>query len=209
MKLEIREELEQEIMQYPIMQFAYLRTEQITFLDRVREICRTECPRYGTSWSCPPAVGTVEECERRCSQFPDVFVFSTIAEVNDITNMEETLKTRETHEDITRQVTEIFREHFGDTITLSTESCDICTRCAYPQAPCRHPEKMFPCVESYGILVTDLAELGEMEFQNGSNVVTWFSVIFYNATGVHKLNTKETQNHHDSVTNLSKKTDIL
>ena len=61
---------------------------------------------------------------------------------------------------------------------LSTESCAICDKCAYPDGPCRHPELMFPCVESQGILVTDLAEKCGMEFFNG-NTVTWFSVLLY------------------------------
>lgn len=174
-----REKLEQELLQYPIMQYAFLKTEQVRFLQRVREICEKECPRYATSWSCPPAVGTVEECRERCGSFKNVFVFTTIAEVADITNMEETLATRMEHEEITRQVTEIFRAHFGQTLTLSTESCEICETCAYPSAPCRHPDRMYPCVESYGILATELAELGGMEFMNGANVVTWFSVIFF------------------------------
>lgn len=171
--------LEQELLEYPILQYACLKTEQISFPERVRVICRQECPRYGTSWSCPPAVGTVEECRARCRQFPDVFVFSTIAEVRDITDMKETLGTRMEHEEITRQVTEAFRRYYGETLTLSTESCDLCEQCAYPDAPCRHPDRMFPCVESYGLLVTELAELGGMDFLNGANVVTWFSVIFY------------------------------
>lgn len=177
-----REELEQEILQHPIMQYAYLKTEQVSFLQRVRDICEMECPRYGTSWSCPPAVGTVEECRERCQQFEDVFVFTTIAEVSDIMNLEETLATRMEHEEITREVTGIFQKHFGETLTLSTESCAICEQCAYPGGPCRHPQKMFPCVESYGILATELAELGEIEFWNGANVITWFSVIFYSAS---------------------------
>lgn len=174
-----REELEQELLQFPILQYAFLRTEQVSFLQRVRDVCRNECPRYGTSWSCPPAVGTVEACRERCQAFPDLFVFTTIAEVSDITNMEETLHTRMAHEEITRQVAEIFKTHCGQTLTLSTESCDICEKCAYPSAPCRHPDRMFPCVESYGMLATELAELGGLEFLNGANVVTWFSVIFF------------------------------
>ena len=55
----------------------------------------------------------------------------------------------------------------------------ICEHCAYPDAPCRHPDKMFPCIESYGILVTDLAEKYQITFMNGGNVVTWFSLILY------------------------------
>lgn len=178
MRDEVKEALERELLQYPILQFAYLKTEQVRFLERVREICKMECSRYGTSWSCPPAVGTVEACREKCSRFPEVFVFSTIAEVEDPADLEKTLATREAHEEITRGVTRVFRRYFADTLTLSTESCDICPVCSYPSGPCRHPDQMFPCVESYGILVTELAHLGGMEFQNGANIVTWFSVIF-------------------------------
>ena len=35
---------------------------------------------------------------------------------------------------------------------LSTESCAICAHCAWPDGPCRHPDRMFPCVESHGIV---------------------------------------------------------
>lgn len=174
------EELEAEILEYPVLQYAYLKTENIEFLQRVREICKNECPRYGSSWSCPPAVGTVEECRERCMQYQDCFVFCTVAEVDDITNMDCTLPTRMEHEEVTRSITGIFRSHFGEVLTLSTESCDHCSKCAYPDATCRFPDRMFPCVESHGILVTDLAEQGGLSFMNGANVVTWFSVIFYN-----------------------------
>ena len=60
----------------------------------------------------------------------------------------------------------------------STEACTICEDCAYPDAPCRFPDMMYPCVESHAILVTDLAEKYGIEFLSG-NVVTWFSILFY------------------------------
>lgn len=37
---------------------------------------------------------------------------------------------------------------------------------------------MFPCVESYGIVATALAEQNGIEFYNG-NIVTWFSLLCY------------------------------
>ena len=56
----------------------------------------------------------------------------------------------------------------------------LCSQCAIAQGlPCRHPERMFPCVESHGILVTDLAERHGIDFLAGSNLVTWFSMLFY------------------------------
>ena len=59
------------------------------------------------------------------------------------------------------------------------EACAICEQCAWPDEPCRHPDRMFPCVESHGILVTDLAERRGIDFLAGSNLVTWFSLLFY------------------------------
>ncbi len=176
---QIQDWVQEQMSEYPIMETALLPAEDISFSGRVRQVCELECPRYHTSWSCPPAVGTVEECAKRCAEFTHCFVFSSIAEVNDITNLEETLATRMAHEELTRKVRDLFRERFGEVLALSTESCDLCEHCAYPDGPCRQPERMFPCVESYGILVTELAEKSGMSFDNGANVITWFSVLFF------------------------------
>lgn len=174
-----QEKLEQQITEYPVCEYAFIDPKDIAFLEQVRYICETECPQYGKSWSCPPAVGTVPECQKRCSIFTGGFLFTTIAEVNDIANMEETLATRMEHEEITRHIRDLFKEQCEEIQVLSTESCSVCETCAYPDAPCRFPDKMFPCIESYGILVTDLAEKYGISFMNGSNVVTWFSLILY------------------------------
>lgn len=71
------------------------------------------------------------------------------------------------------------RHEAKDTLTLSTEACAVCAHCSWPDAPCRHPDRMFPCVESHGIVVTDLAERAGVDFYAEGNLVTWFSLIFY------------------------------
>lgn len=174
-----REQLEAQITEYPICEYAFIEPGDIRFLKEVRYICETECPQYGHSWSCPPAVGTVEECQKRCAEYTGGFLFTTIAEVDDIANMGETLATRLEHEEITRQIRDLFQTQCQKIQVLSTESCAVCEKCAYPDGPCRFPDKMFPCIESYGILVTELAEQYGISFMNGSNVVTWFSLILY------------------------------
>lgn len=137
---------------------------------------------YNRSWACPPAVGTVDACKERCLRYSSVLVISTIAEVSDISDLEQTLACRAPHEAITQEVVRLVRDWSGaEVMALSTEACAICSHCAWPGAPCRHPEKMFPCVESYGILVTALADHLDMEFFNG-NLVTWYSLIFYHET---------------------------
>ena len=134
---------------------------------------------YNTTWACPPAVGSVEACRARCLSYPSVLLITSAAEVQDVANMAETLATRGPHEALTRRVRDLLLRCGAEEVYgLSTEACALCEKCAYPDAPCRHPDKMYPCVESHGILVTDLCEKQGMEFFNG-NIVTWFSLILY------------------------------
>ncbi|MCI8853457.1 MAG: DUF2284 domain-containing protein [Lachnospiraceae bacterium] len=174
-----KEAWETSIAPFPICEYAWIAVKDIPFLSQVRYICETECPRYGTSWSCPPAVGTVEECRERCLAYEGAFLFTTMAEVTDISDLEETLRTRKEHEEVTRQVGALMGEQCERVLILSTESCANCETCTYPGAPCRHPDRMFPCIESYGILVTELAERNGISFLSGGNIVVWFSLIFY------------------------------
>ncbi len=174
-----RELLERQMAELPIVQYVFFSTEELTFSDRVRVICEQECGQYGKSWACPPGVGTVEECRRRCLGYPNALLITSMTEVNDISDMAETLATRSGHEELTRQINTLVREQGVETYVLSTESCAICEHCAYPDAPCRFPDRMFPCVESHGILITDTAERYGIDFQAGNNIVTWFSLILY------------------------------
>lgn len=174
-----RQWLEARLADYPLYAYEFITTDELVFADRVRYICEHECPMYNTTWACPPAVGTVEECKARVMAFKEGLMIATITEVSDIANIKETLDTRADHEAVTHAISRLIAEQSSETLTLSTEACAFCKKCAWPDAPCRHPDKMFPCVESHGILVTDLAERHGIDFLAGSNLVTWFSLIFY------------------------------
>ena len=174
-----REWIEEQLSELPLYQYAFIDTCELLFSERIRWICEHECPMYGKTWACPPAVGSVEECKARLLQYPNALLIATITEVGDIANMEETLATRPEHEEITRQVHALVKQQCRDTLVLSTEACALCENCAYPECACRHPEKMYPCVESHGIVVTDLAEKTGIDFYAAGNLVTWFSLIFY------------------------------
>lgn len=174
-----RETIEAAITDLPICDYAFINIKDIPFREEVRHICRTECSRYGKSWSCPPAVGTVEMCRERCEAYPGGFLFTSMTEVPDLEDLEGMLATRADHEEITRQVRDLFLGEGQEVLVLSTESCALCGRCTYPDAPCRFPDKMFPSLEGFGILVTGLAEQCNIAFLNGNNLVTWFSLILY------------------------------
>ena len=174
-----RKKLEAQLAELPLYEYAFIKTDELLFSERVRYICETECPMYNTTWACPPAVGTVEACQKRVMAFEEGLLIATITEVSDTANIAETLATRSDHEEITRQVLSMVRKQAAQTLTLSTEACAHCAHCTWPDAPCRLPDRMFPCVESHGILVTDLAEKHGIAFLAQGNIVTWFSLILY------------------------------
>ena len=60
-----KQAVEQQLCQLPVSQYAWIDPREIEFSERVRYVCEHECPMYGTSWACPPAVGTVEACRER------------------------------------------------------------------------------------------------------------------------------------------------
>ena len=62
---------------------------------------------------------------------------------------------------------------------LGAGSCNICKICAFPE-PCRFPEKAKTSVEACGINVVSLAKTAKINYTNGENTVTYFSVVFAN-----------------------------
>ena len=175
-----RELLEEKLAELPLLQYEFIKTEELMFSENIRYICKTECPMYGKTWACPPGVGEVSECKARVLSYEDALCITTVTEVNDISDIRETLDTRPPHEKLTNQVRDLMREQGVRPYILSTEACDICARCAYLDGlPCRMPGKMHPCLESHGINIIPTLEENGIEFQYGCNVVTWVSLLFY------------------------------
>lgn len=175
-----RDTLEGQLAELPLYCYHWIDPRELEFTDRVRWVCEHECPMYGKTWACPPGVGTVSRCRARCEGFENCLMISTVTEISDIGNLQEALDTRPDHEAVTDAVGQILRNLGAEPWILSTQACAVCDRCAYLDGqPCRHPEKMHPCVESYGINLIPTLERVGVEYQFGRNVVTWFSLLFY------------------------------
>lgn len=172
--------LEEGLAQLPLCGYFFLEPKMLEFSERVRWVCEQECPMFGHSWACPPGVGTVAECQRRCQSREHCLMIVTVTEVADIGDMDEALATRQPHEEVTNQVRQLMRELEVEPYILSTQACAVCPRCAYLDGqPCRFPEKMHPCVESHGINLIPTMEENGLDFQFGGNTVTWISLLFY------------------------------
>ena len=176
-----RDLLEQQLSELPLYVYTYIDPKALEFSSRIRYICQAECPMYGKSWACPPATGEVDACKKRCGQYANCLLIGTIVEVEDIADINEGLATRADHEAVTNQVRDLMKAQGVDPYILSTEACAICDRCAYLDGqPCRYPERMHPCIESHGINVIPTLESLGLDFFYGGNIITWYSLLFFN-----------------------------
>lgn len=157
-----------------------MTSENVIFSKEARDLCKQNtCGKYGTSWTCPPAVGSFEECKAKCLQYKQALLFSTVTSVKDAYDFEGWEKAQINHEKITESLAQIFKTHIEEHLILSTSKCLHCQSCTYPKAPCNHPDRMYPSVESYGVLVMEQAKLCNIHYINGENTVTYFSLIFF------------------------------
>ena len=176
-----KEKLEQQLAQLPLYTYFFIDPRQLEFSERIRWICEHECPMYGKTWACPPGVGSVEECSKKCLQYRHCLIVGTITETEDIADMEIALLTRPEHEEITAQVADMLSQQGITPYILSTEACAVCESCAVLEGkPCRKPDRMHPCVESHGINLIPVLEENGLEFQYGGNIITWYSLLFFN-----------------------------
>ena len=77
----IFQKIEERISELPLYCWHFFAPEQLEFSQRIRWICQNECPMYGKSWACPPAVGEVETCKAQCLAHQNCLMIATMAAV--------------------------------------------------------------------------------------------------------------------------------
>lgn len=171
--------LEQQLAQLPLFQYAFLPVQELPFSERVQQVCQQECPMYGKSWSCPPAVGSVAQCHERCLGYDGALLLVTVQEVADNADLQQTLATKPFHNQVMRQAEQLLQQQNQQTLCLSGDACSRCAVCAYPDHPCREPAQMSPCMEGYGIVVSALAERLGVPFPPEPGLVYWYALILF------------------------------
>ena len=167
------ERIRQMALDSGMYQAEYLNADQIKCYPEVRKTCEGNgCGNYNKTWTCPPGVGTLEECEAKLRRFDKMLLFSKKYELEDsfdIEGMGEALLDF-------KQVVAVFdgkiRPVLDEFILLSNEGCDRCAKCTYPDEPCRFPELVHHSI-SYGLYVAELAKTAGVNYNNGPATVTY------------------------------------
>ena len=154
----------------------------LNFSPELLKACESNtCGNYNKCWTCPPAIGSMEEQKKKITAFSSAFVFTTKFDLEDSFDYEGMMAAKDHHNRLTSEM----HEQFGKTNPVyGAGACKICAAdnaaatCAYPE-PCRFPEKAYSAVEAAGINVTELSRAGHIHYNNGPNTITYFSMILF------------------------------
>ncbi|MDR0426678.1 MAG: DUF2284 domain-containing protein [Clostridiales bacterium] len=160
-----------------IWQYGVIPTTEISFEPEVVKACEQNvCGQYDACWTCPPAVGTPEQLSKKIRAYRYALVFTTKHELEDAYDYPGMLQAKTDHEALTR----VLHTAVGKACPVfGAGGCGLCDACRYPE-PCVNPEKTFPSVEGCGINVTSLSKAAGINYINGENTITYFSMALFN-----------------------------
>lgn len=157
-----------------------LNMESLIALPAVREMCAADrCKAYGSSWSCPPACGSLEFTAKQMAGFSRGILVQTTGRLEDDFDMEGIRATEEKHKAAFELLVRRMRHLEPDCLPLTAGTCRICIRCTYPDRPCRFPQRRLSSMEAYGLLVSDVCIRSGLEYNYGPKTMTYTSCILF------------------------------
>ena len=163
-----------------IFEHRIIPTEQIPFAQSVADACRSnQCGKYGTCWTCPPAVGEYTKWQQKIQQFDNAAVFTCKHPLEDCFDFEGMMLAQQKTMALLHSITADLRTNNVQHLALGCEGCTLCEKCTYPDAPCRHPQAAIVSVEACGIDVVTLSRNIGIRYNNGANTVTYFCMILF------------------------------
>ncbi len=155
---------------------APLDASTLEYLDDVRAMCSADrCRKYGKTWSCPPACGTIAEIRERMAPYKAGILVQTVGELEDEFDYDSMVAAERIHKANFEKLVTILRAEYPNMVPMSAGACHRCEKCTYPDAPCRFPELMSPSMESYGLFVSRVCERNSIPYNYGKNTIAYTS----------------------------------
>lgn len=157
-----------------------IQTAVLNFYPEIRRICEENtCRGFGKTWACPLAVGTLEDCKKRVLKYENMLLFSQKFELEDSFDFEGMQQGMQAFKQTVDRYAAATKTYLPDRLILSNEGCSRCSACTYPHAPSRFPAQLYPSIEGFGFIVSELARQAGIRYNNGPDTVTFFGAILW------------------------------
>ncbi|MBV1684066.1 DUF2284 domain-containing protein [Eubacterium callanderi] len=178
----MKNRIDELIKKYQFWEVVSIQPSQIPIKKEIRKLCeKNDCGQYGKNYMCPPAVGSLEDYEKRVNTYKKGLLLSQVFKIEsrmDYRRMKEVLEEfgqnmKEFHLEIKQSGID------GD--VYSAGHCTLCKKCAIlSEQPCRFPEFAMPSLEAAGIDVVKLSSDSGLMYNNGADSFTMIGLLLYN-----------------------------
>ncbi|MBR0374149.1 MAG: DUF2284 domain-containing protein [Mogibacterium sp.] len=159
-------------------QAAPLNMDALLFRSEVRDMCAADrCKHYDKSWSCPPAIGSLEQITAQAARYHRGILVQTTAPTDGDFDMKGFYDGMVLHQRSFDTLTRQVRRMFPDCLPMAAGSCMRCRKCTYPDRPCRFPDRLYPSMEAYGLLVSDVCIRSGLKYNYGPRTITYTACI--------------------------------
>lgn len=149
-----------------------------------RDMCAANsCGVYGKCWMCPPDIGEIGTLMAKLKNYSHAMVYQYIGELEDSYDFEGMFEARRTMARLSHSLQKYLKGNMPvEFLHLSVGGCGVCEVCAKQEnKPCIHPDLALSSLEAYGVNVSRLAAVSGMKYINGTNTVTYFGAVLFNA----------------------------
>lgn len=146
-------------------------------LPAIREMCAADrCRAYGKNWTCPPAVGTLEECAARLRKYRKGLLVQTVGRLHKVIDTKAMEEAEQRHLQLLHGLAYRIRQEQPAALCLGAGGCRICKSCAYPE-PCRFPERACSSMEAYGLFVTQVCRDCGLPYHYGAGTISFTACV--------------------------------
>lgn len=168
------------VNQYGFSHAGGLQVETIHMLPEIREMCAVNrCGMYGKTWTCPPAIGGPEEMQTRIRGYTGGILVQTTGDLEDDFDYESMKDTEAKHQRNFQKLCGDLKKKFPEILPMAAGACTACSKCTYPDQPCRFPDRAYPSMEAYGIFVSQLCADNGIAYYYGPRTMTFVSCILF------------------------------
>ena len=152
---------------------------RLTAREDVRAMCAADkCGAYGKNWTCPPACGTLEECQSRMRGYERGILLQTVGHMTKTVDSKCYRETERRHLQHFRAFAEAIRREYPGALCLGAGGCRVCGKCAWPE-PCRFPEKAISAMEGYGLFVTQVCRDAGVPYYYGEKTIAYTACVLF------------------------------
>lgn len=145
----------------------------------VRAMCAADkCGAYNKNWTCPPACGTIQECQQKMRSFQKGILLQTVGHMSKTIDSRCYRETECRHLENFYAFAEEIRKAYPGALCLGAGGCRVCQKCAYPES-CRFPEKAVSSMEGYGLFVTQVCRDAGVPYHYGERTITYTACVLY------------------------------